>query len=258
MTSPSYYTPSNPSALDTIGYTKRVVDQLLRNNPLHNAAVESGLMRWLGNYTSDGGGAINFLWIGEFFPQDTNLPGNPPQKGFSLVRDDSRGGRSAVAMFDPNPGVGDGLKQALYLGGGDGQSLAAESRQGGWQFPEEGVPVYARDSDLALWSGTDAGAYSAIYEGRVSVVGRHVAYRVWDACTGGATGQFRLKVEAGGTQVLGAVHTLPANANGVTDGTVDVSALRGQTASIYWEAQRTNGVGKARASIISLRCYSAD
>lgn len=258
MTSPSYYTPQNPSVLDTIGYTKRVVDQILRNNPLHNAAVAAGLMRWIGNYPSDGGDLINWLWLGEFLPADTNLPGSPPQKGFSLLRDDSRGGRSAINLYDPFPSTGDGLKQRLGIGSGDGERLFDESRQGGWKFPEEGVPVYARDTDMATWTGTDSGSFTPIYEGRVSIVGRHLAYRVWNATTGGATGQFRLKVEYGSTVITGPVHSLPANSNGVVDNVVNVAALRGNTASIYWEVARTNASGKARASIISLRNFSTD
>jgi hypothetical protein len=232
---------------------------MLRNNPLHNATVDQGLMRWVGNYLDDGGSNINFLWIGEFQPADANLPGSPPQRGFSLVRDDSRGGRSAISLYDPSAQSGDGLKQRLQISSGDGEQLFTESRDGGWSFPQEGIPMYGRDSDLSLWPGNTGAAFSSIHEGRVSIVGNKVAYRVWDATTGGATGSFRLRVEgagAGGADVTSPVHNLGVNANGVVDGEVDVSEARGLTVPIYWEAQVNNGVGKARSVIISLRCYS--
>lgn len=256
MTSPSFYSPRTPSAIDTIGYTQRVVDSILRNNPLHNAAIESGLMKWFGNYTDDDGSKRNFLWIGEFLPADTNLPGDPPQRGFSMVRDDSRG-TAAFNLYDPFPSTGDGLKQRLALLSGDGHGLMIESRQGGWNYPQAPIPMGHRDSDLSLWPGTDSGSFSGIYEGQMTLTGRDIAYRMWDACTGGATGQFRLRVE-GSVSLTSAVHTLPANGNGVVDSSMDVSAMRGETVTVYWEAARTNGVGKARASLISIRNFTIE
>jgi hypothetical protein len=49
---------------------------------------------------------------------------------------------------------------------------------------------------------------------------------------------------------------LGVNANAIFDGEIDVSGMRGTTRVIRWEARVTNGVGKARASVISIRCYS--
>jgi hypothetical protein len=256
VTSPSYYTPQSPSVLDIVGYTQRVVDAILRNNPLHNASVDSGLMRWLGNYTNTDGSRINHLWIGEFYPADPNLPGDPPQRGFSLVRDDSQGGQYAFALYDHNPSAGDGLRQTIHFRSGDGEQLAIESRQGGWYYPEENVWMGSRDSDLALWPGTDSASYSTIYEGRVNVIGTHLRYRVWNACTGGAAGNFRFRVQTEGGDLVSAVHSLPANANGVLDSELDIRSARGRVIPVYLEAQRTNGVGKVRSSVISVRCSS--
>lgn len=266
MTSPSYYTPKSPSVIDTVAYTQRVVDAMLRNNPLHNATIDEGLMKWIGNYASttnqpSTNGVINYLWIGEFSPNDSNLPGNPPQKGFSLVRDDSRGGTAAIQLYDPNAQDGDGLKQQLLFGSGDGHHLMREAREGGVQWPQENVWMGSRDSDLALWPGNTGAGFSAIYEGRVNIIGRSIHYRVWDACTGGASGSFRLRVEgvgAGGVDVTSPVHVLGVNGNGVWDGVVDVGSGdgRGRTVPIYWEAKVDNAVGKARASVISVRCHT--
>ena len=258
MTNPQLtYAPRNPDFIDTIGYTQRVVDSILRNNPLTDAVVSEGLVRWLGNYTNSGNpDKINFLWIGEFLPADVNLPGSPPQRGFSLVRDDSRGGISAIALFDGNPGGGGGLRQTLTISSGDNRRLMSESRDGGWSWPQDNIWMGALDSDLSLWTGTDAAAFSTIHEGRVNVVGNRVFYRVFGATTGGATGDFRLRVEDGGAGIVGTTHTLGVNANSVFDDSVDVSALRGNTTTIRWEARRTNGVGKARSQVISMRCYT--
>lgn len=259
MTQPSYYTPRTPSALDTVGYTQRVVDAILRNNPLHNAAVDSGLMKWFGNYQNTNGDTINYLWIGEFFPADPNLPGSPPQKGISMVRDDSRGGQSAFALYDHAPNSGDGLRQTIHVGSGDGHQMFMEAREGGQEWPRNDISMYARDSDLALWPGTDAASFSAIYEGQVSIVGRFIRFRMWDACTGGAVGRFRLRVvDATGVNpdIISTIHDLPANANGVFDSEVNVAVLRGGNATVFWEAARTNGVGKARTVPISITCYS--
>lgn len=256
MTSPSYYTPHSPTVLDTIGYTQRVVDAILRNNPLHNAGIEFGLMRWFGNYVDEDGSKRNFLWIGEFLPADTNLPGDPPQRGISMVRDDSRG-TAAFNLYDPFPGTGDGLKQRLFFGGGDGHRLFDESRQGGWAFPHQNIPMGALDSDLSTWTSTDSATFDSIFEGRLSVTGRHIGYRVWNAGTAGAAGEFRLRVE-GSVTVLGPTHVIAAGANAVADEVVDVSALRGENVTIRWDARRTNAVGRARAAVIAMRNYSAD
>lgn len=257
MTSPAEtYAPRDPDYVDNIGYTERVVDQILRNNPLVNAVVSKGLARWIGNYVSGAGpDKINFLWIGEFLPADTNL-GGVPQRGFSLVRDDSRGGRSAIAMYDANPSGGGGLKQCLFISSGDGKILMQESRDGGWNWPQDNVWMGALGSNTLNWIQTQSGTFDTIFEGRLNVVGNQVAYRIFAATTNGATGEFRLRVEGIGGDVVGATHSLGVNASGVFDATVDVSASRGSTVTIRWEARRTNGVGEARSQVISVRCYT--
>ncbi len=265
MTSPSYYTPKSPSAIDTVAYTQRVVDALLRNNPLHNATIDEGVMTWIGNYVSTTGvyeaadGRIAMLWIGDLGPKDANLPGSPWQRGFALQRDDSRGGTAAIQLYDHDAEVGDGLKQRLVIASGDGDLLLDEDREGGWRWPEENVAMGARDSDLSLWPGNTGAGFSPIYEGRMNITGHTARYRIFDACTGGAAGEFRLKVEGagpGGSDAISPVHVLGVNANGVVDGELDVSGARGLTKPCYWEARVTNGVGKARAAVITVRCYT--
>ncbi|HJW36864.1 MAG TPA: hypothetical protein VJ769_09515 [Actinomycetes bacterium] len=258
MSSPTEgYAPRDPDYVDNIRYTERVVDQILRNNPLVNAVVSRGLARWIGNYISGPGpDKINFLWIGEFFPADTNLGPAVAQRGFSLVRDDSRGGRSAIAMFDPTPAGGGGLKQCLFISSGDGRILFQESRDGGWNWPQDNVWMGALDASLLNWTQTPSGTFETIFEGRANIVGNRIFYRMFAATTNGATAEFRLRVEGFGGDVIGPTHSMGVNTSGVFDDSVDVSASRATTVTIRWEARRTNGVGEARTQCISVRCYT--
>lgn len=258
MTTPDYYTPRSPSGLDVVAYARRVVDALHRNNPLTDAVVDQGLIKWLGNYTNSGDpNKINFLWIGEFFPADTNL-GGIPQRGFSLVRDDARGGISAIAMFDSTPSAGGGLRQQLFFTSGDGARLAAESRNGGWAWPAELIPLGPLGNDTLKWPGTQSGSFDTLWEGRVNVIGRHVAYRIFAANDNGATGEFRVRVEGPGGDLVSTTHTVAVNVQEVLDSSFSVAAARGNTCTIRLEARRTNAAGTCRMTPITVRCYSTD
>jgi hypothetical protein len=259
---PDFYTPRDPSLVDAIAYARRLADSILSNNPLTDAVVSRGLIKWLGNYANGGGTGpdkINFLWIGEFLPADTNLPGSPPQRGFSLVRDDSRGGVSAIAMYDPSPSVGGALKQVLFFTSGDGKRLFSESRNGGQQWPEDNVPMGYIGSDATKWFGTNSASptYGTIAEGPFSVVGNTMDYRVFIATDAGTTADFRLEIQGpGGVFVTGPTHSLLAFTNAVAIGTVDVSAFRGQSAVARWQARVTGGAGLGRASVLWMRNYT--
>lgn len=256
MTTPQYYTPRSPALTDTIGYTQKTVDAILRNNPLTDATVGDGLIKWIGNYVdATTGDKVNFLWIGEFLPGDPNL-GGVPQRGFSLVRDDSRGGASAIALFDANPGASPGLKQTLFIYSGDGKVLFKEAREGGWRWPEDNVAMGPVGSDAAAWIGTTSATYDTLWEGRVNIVGNQVRYRYFCATTAGATANYRLRIESLSGDVIGPTHALGLTTSAVFEDLVDVSAYRGQTLTIRWEAQCTNGAGVARATVISTRCFS--
>lgn len=257
MTTPQQYSPRSPDFLDTVAYTANLVDKILRNNPLTDAVISQGLMKWIGNYNDGSGNLINPLWIGEFLPADPNLPGSPPQKGFSLVRDDSRGGKSAIALYDATPGASAGLKQTLFIYSGDGQRMMVESRDGGQQWPEENVWMGALGSDVSKWPGTTSTAsFDSLFEGRLNVQGNRVNYRVFCATTTGATANFRIRVNGPFGDVVGTTHSLGVNASGVFDANLDVTSMRGGTYAIRWDAQVTNGVGEARAQVISVRNFT--
>ena len=254
-----FYRPKNPDFLDTIGYTKRVVDAILRNNPLIDAVISEGLMKWIGNYTNAGNpDKINFLWIGEFNPADTNLPGNPKQRAISMVRDDSRGGVSAFAIFDPNPSGGGGLKQTIHIRSGDTDPLFLEARDGGWLWPEENVYMGPWGENIADWMGTvtNSPTWFPLHQGRFSVVGNQVAYTIAGGGEAGAAANYRVRVDDGGSGLVGPTHSIAAGTSAVFSGTVDVTSMRGTTTNIWMEAQRTNGVGTARGTVTTVRCFS--
>lgn len=256
MTTPDYYSPRSPSSVDALVYARRVVDSILRNNPLTDAVVDRGLIKWLGNYVSGGGpDKINFLWIGEFLPADPNL-GGIPQRGFSLVRDDSRGGVSAISLFDGNPaGVG-GLRQTLVFTSGDGQTLARESRNGGWYWPESLIPMAPMGNNTIEWPGTQSGTFQTLWEGRVAVVGRDLSYRIFAANDGGAAGEFRVRVEAIGGDIVGTTHVLGVGLQDVFDSSFSIAGARGTTVPVRIEARRTNAAGSCRATPLSVRCHT--
>lgn len=261
MSSPfNPYAPRDQSAVDVIQYVRRAIDEMTRSNPLQNAVVSSGLIRWIGNYTNSGNpDKINFLWIGEFFPADPNMGGRA-QRGFSLVRDDSRGGRSAIAMYDPTPNAGgSGLRQVLIISSGDGQRMFEESRDGGQRFPEDPQWMGPIGDSAQLWPGTNAAGFSTLWEGRVSIVGNKLRYRVFSYNDAGVASESRMRVELSGGDVSGTTHVLGVGAQTVFDSEVDISAGRGTTVTFRWEARCTAGGGganKARASVITTRCYT--
>jgi hypothetical protein len=250
------YAPRDQSAVDVIAYARRAIDEMTRSNPLQNAVVSSGLIKWIGNYTNDSNpDKINFLWIGEFLPADPVM--GKPQRGFSLVRDDSRGGRSALAMFDPSPNAGgSGLRQVLIMTSGDNRRLFEESRDGGQRWPEAPVMLGAIGDSSQIWPGTGNAGFSILWEGRVNVVGNRLHYRVFCVNDAGTSSEHRLRVSLAGGDVVGTTHVLGSAAQDVFDSSVDISADRGTTVVVRWEARVTAGANKARASILTARCYT--
>jgi hypothetical protein len=240
--------------VDNVEYAQRLVDSILRNNPLVNAVVPSGLMKWYGNYQNPDTSPVNFLWIGEFLPSDPNMGGRP-QKGFSLVRDDpSRS--SAIAMFDRSPGTP--LVQTISIGSWDGQPLIDESRnQGGQSFPRQQVPLGRADGSYTNYPYTSSTSISTLMEGRFSGNGNTLHYRLWGITPAGVAGQVRLRLVDGATVVTSPWNAIPANGNQIFDSTMDVSAFRGhKDAIIYLEGQVTSGAGNVYCSPIVISVYS--
>lgn len=254
------YAPRDQSAVDIMQYARRAIDEMARSNPLQNAVVSLGLIRWIGNYTNSGNpDKINFLWIGEFFPGDPDMGGRA-QRGFSLVRDDSRGGRSAIAMYDPTPDAGNsGLRQVLIFSSGDGKRMFEESRDGGQRYPEEHQWMGPIGDSTLIWPGTPNAGFSILWEGRANIVGNRLRYRMFCVNDTGVASEHRMRVSLNSGDVNGTTHVLASGTQDVFETDMDVSAGRGTTATIRWEARCTAGGGganKTRASAITVRCYT--
>lgn len=134
------YTPRNTTIVDAVADTKRVLDAQIRANPLRNAFINDGLMRWKGNYS--GGVNASYLWIGEFTPVDAVL--NKPQRGFILSRDDPKRA-AALWMYDPNAGSANPstqpVRQLLIMHDADDNTIMQEGIGGGTAFPYGIIPM---------------------------------------------------------------------------------------------------------------------
>lgn len=141
------YTPRSTNIVDAIAETKRITEAALRSNPLRNAIIDDGLMKWRGNYAGGLNGA--FLWIGEFFPRDGLL--NKPQRGFLLTRDDPKHARVLWVYDDQaeatNP-IDKPLRQQMTMHDADDAPILRESRKGGVQFPWSHIPLYPIVADF--------------------------------------------------------------------------------------------------------------
>lgn len=260
MTSPEQYTPRDLSALDALLAAKRTADAILRNNPLTDAVVSHGLMKWIGNHANIfGSGNVNFFWVGEFLPADPTMGGRP-QCGVAMWRDDSTGGTLAFALYDHNPGGdGLGLRQTLHFDGGDGKQLWQEARNGGQRWPQVNIAMGMTSANVSEWQKTlgTANNFQTIGEGRFSVLGNHVSARFWFGTIGGAAGEARVRIEVpGGTDIVGNTFTMGVNSNNAFEDKINVSSQRGNTVVIRFEVRTTNSTGQACGSVISFRNYT--
>jgi hypothetical protein len=251
-------TPYPLSAMDNILYAQGLADQIMRNNPLVNAVVSRGLMKWYGNYQNPDGSPVNFLWIGEFLPSDPNL-GNRPQKGFSLVRDDSTHS-SAINLYDKSPGTP--LKQTLTLGSADGQPMMDESRnQGGWSFPRVFFPVNGASYNLPAWPQINSGSRDIAW-GQVSGTGHLIDVQAWAITDAGVSATYTLRADDGaGHVVSGPPHSFTGGVNNAWLDTLDISSMRGQKQiTLYLNCNITaggGGAGNAYGLVQKASCYSS-
>lgn len=249
-------TPYSPSALDTVLYAQNLADSIMRNNPLVNAIVPKGLMKWYGNYQNPDGSPVNFLWIGEFLPADPNMAGRP-QKGFSLVRDDSTHS-SAIAMLDGNPGTP--LKQTLTLSSYDGKPMLSESRNtGGISFPRNYFAMWPNSLQLPAWPQVFTGSRN-LWGGQVSATGHIVGVTMQIVTDAGVSGTCQMRIDDGngnGT-LLGSVHSVGGSANSTFYEEIDITSLRGlKSINVYVDASQTAGTGGVYVLVHNAVCYSS-
>jgi hypothetical protein len=254
MTYPQF-TPYPPSMADNIAYTQQLADAIMRNNPLVNAVIPNGLMKWYGNYQNPDSSQVNFLWIGEFLPADPNM-GGKAQRGFSLVRDDSTHS-SAISMLDPSPGVP--LKQIVTISSYDNKPMLSESRnQGGISFPYQQIPMGRTDGISSAFPHTSNTTVSSLAEGRFSATGYQLHYRLWALTDSGVTAQVRVRVQDGATVVTGAWNSVPSAGNLIFDFNLDITPVRGnKDVNVFVEAQVLSGAGNVYCSPIVMSCFSS-
>jgi hypothetical protein len=204
------YTPRQTSIVDAVAETKRVVEASLRANPLKNAVVDSGLMRFRGNY------GIDFLWIGEFYPKDPIL--DKPQRAV-LIRRDDHIGADVLAYWDWYPDPARPLRQKMRMRDASNRPILEEGGSGGLQFPRNNIvcypvagawlPVPTEISDtgsINSWDYYYGAANSTrntdptnIWEGKGSMTGRRLYVRWWQVTTDNSNGGVRLHVDFDGS-----------------------------------------------------------
>jgi len=251
-------TPFPPSVVDAVLYAGNLADQIMRNNPLVNAIVPRGLMKWYGNYQNPDGSKVNFLWIGEFLPADPNM-GNVAQKGFSLVRDDQTHS-SAINLYDKSPGTP--LKQTLTIGSYDGQPMLDESRnQGGWSFPRLYFPMNGASYQLSAWPQINSGTRDIVW-GQVSAMGHLLDIQPWAITDAGVSATYQLRADDGaGHVVFGPTHSFGGGSNSAWLDTLDISVMRG--AKVVTVSLNVNitagggGAGNAYGLVQKASCYSS-
>lgn len=235
MTSPEQYTPRSFSYLDWVAAAKRTADDIMAANPLTNAVISRGLMQWRGNHTDVNGDKVNFVWIGEFRPEDTTM-GGIPQRGSVFWRDDSTAasvekGTIAWALYDHNPGGdGLGLRQTIHSYSVDNNQLINESRSGGLRFPRMPVPMGpGGGASRTSWHQTTSTSMQTLSEGGCSGIGRHVYARYWSHNEGGVAGEFQVTVEWPGGSASGPVHSQGGGSASVSlrEDTISVPGSRG-------------------------------
>jgi hypothetical protein len=178
------YTPRQEDLVDAVAESRRIIDAQIRSNPLRNAVIDDGLMRWRGNYTVGTSGS--FLWIGEVTPRDNVL--NKNQRGFILSRDDPKGAR-VLYMYDPfastsNPST-QPLRQLFSMNDADDNKMFHEALGGGALFPWSQIalyPVRTKFTTIAGFTGpfleaqnqTTTGSVSLLHRGTGSMTGTRI------------------------------------------------------------------------------------
>lgn len=175
------YTPRQTDIVDAVVETKRVMTASLRANPLRNAVVDDGLMKWRGNYGSAfslGDIRASYLWIGEVSPRDAVL--NKTQRGVFITRDDPSHAR-VLWMYDPwaaSAGPDRPLRQLFTMNDADDRPVLHEHIDGGLAIPISPIPLmergwtYVNGSAVPAWAGATASAtFQNLYEGTGPMTG---------------------------------------------------------------------------------------
>lgn len=246
------YAPRESTLVDAVAETRRIADQVMRNNPLVDAVIDRGLTRFRGNYGGD------FAWFGEFLPYDQNLTddfGDPlPQRGISFVRDDPQH-NSAFAMYDFDPRAGEPLRQRIGMHDADGKPLLWEGWAGGRAFPDAPLVMYQRESfenPAATWT-SDRVVYSA--EG--NLIGTQVEFSgAYTVSVGTDSISNFLRLSGGGVTINTATQTVTGSQNVFR--LVDVKTIQAVSdyINVEWHMWRAAGSGSFLPRIYKCRMFS--
>ncbi|GAA3852086.1 MULTISPECIES: hypothetical protein [Amycolatopsis] len=142
---PQQNTPRPSTIVDVIAETKRIVDAAARSNPLRNAIIDDGVVRWRGNYTdATTGDRSYYVRIGELDDVEQDPVLGKPQRGFSIRRDDPSGSIAfQVADWDANWRPGGPLRQRVRMYDRNGKPIFEEGLNGGLAWPWTSVCLYS-------------------------------------------------------------------------------------------------------------------
>lgn len=246
------YAPRESTLVDAVAETRRIADQVMRNNPLVDAVIDRGLTRFRGNYGSD------FAWFGEFFPPDRNLVDDfgeqQPQRGISFVRDDPSHA-PAFAMYDFDPRTGEPLRQRIYLHDADGKLFLAEGFNGGRAWPDTPIVMYQRESfenPAATWTSD-----RTVFSGEGHLTGTRVDFSgAYTVTVGTDSISNYLRISGGGVTINTPTQTVTGSQN--VSHTVDVKSILNVSdyVNVEWHMWRAAGTGAFLPRIYRCRTYS--
>lgn len=233
------YMPRESTIVDAVAETRRIADQVMRNNPLVDAIVSRGLTKFRGNYGGD------FAWFGEFLPADRNQLdefGNiQPQRGISFVRDDPLH-NSAFSMYDLDPRAGVPLRQRIYMHDADGKPLLWEGYNGGRAFPDAALVMYQRE--IIDPNGVQTGSDVIVFSGEGNLTGTRVRFSAaWGTVGGSPNWSYYVRLAGGGVTI----NTATVNGAGGGNFSLDIDVKTIQAVSDYinvdWHMWKTGGAG---------------
>ncbi|MCK2242313.1 MULTISPECIES: hypothetical protein [unclassified Crossiella] len=175
-------------------------------------------------------------------------PDGSPQP-ISYLADDR--GRWRIAVFDPNPNLGD-YRQFVAIYDYSGNIILGDDVESGTGLARPYVPLSVSDSHFSRWPGTDRGEWTTLSKvrlsnqhPRLSIDARHTTDQ--SATTGEIRLWGRTDANPGGTQLGETKQVVFAEQLG--GWTVPAVGRWAEMAEVWLQARRTGGTGTVRACI---------
>lgn len=197
-------TPRSPNLVDAILETQRVAEAQARANPLTNAIVDGGLIRWRGNYSAAAGQQGYYARIGELDDAPDDPVTGKPQRGLSIRRDDPSGSL-AIRVYDHTANLHPAgpLRQKVAIFDYLGNRIIQEGEKGGLVAPQMAVVLYSLTDNYTAAAATSG--WQTVAGGETFKNGHVVTGRGRVFCPYGYTTQVRLVVS--GTPAFGSLIT---------------------------------------------------